>query len=75
MKNLYQRLRPQAITAINNMSKSYPYTVMALVQDLESNYVIRKMKYESAIILSEALDNSHTVDFKILADHFEMPEL
>lgn len=75
MKNLYQRLRPQAITAIDNMSKSYPYTVRALVEDLENNYAIRQMKYESAIVLSETLVNSNTVDFRALADHFEMPEL
>ena len=75
MKNLYQRLRPQDITALNDFSTRYPHTVEAVRVDLERNFSITQMTFHTAMTLNDLLNSRGPVDFMALSDHFEMPEL
>jgi hypothetical protein len=75
MKNLLQRLRPQALAVIDNYAKQYPNTVEAIKSDLSSNYAIVDMRYNSAMTLNDLLVDRGPVDYMKLSDHFEMPEL
>lgn len=75
MKNLYERLKPQAMTVIDKYSREYPHTIEAIREDLKSNYSLFHMQYNTAMKLTDILDNTRTIDYLQLSDHFETIEL
>jgi hypothetical protein len=71
MKNLYQRLKPQAITAIDSYSKHYPITVEALTGELKTYHVVYQLTLFTAITLNEVLNGNCPIEVDKLNDHFE----
>jgi hypothetical protein len=74
MKNLYQRLKPQAITAMDNYARQYPITVDALTGELKRSHVVYQLNLFAAITLNEVLNGRCPVEVDKLNDHFEKYE-
>lgn len=75
MKNLYDRLRPEALKAITEFAKHYPSTAEAVKIDLKQHYVVSEMSLQTALFLGKEINRQPEINFSNIAQIFEMPEL
>jgi len=59
MKNLYSRLKPEVVLALQNEAVLYPYTVAKTVNELEEKYFMFHLTLEAVLHLAgiEAIRN------------------
>jgi len=51
MKNLYSRLKPEVVLALQNEAVLYPYTVAKAVKELEEKYFMDRLTLETVLNL------------------------
>ena len=60
MKNLYSRLKPEVVLALQNEAVLYPYTVAKTVNELEEKYFMFHLTLE-AVLHSAGIEAIRTV--------------
>ena len=52
MKNLFERLKPEAKAIIEGEADKYPLSVSAILKQMKSNYFIEELQYSSVMWLA-----------------------
>ena len=52
MKNLYSRLKPEVVLALQNEAVLYPYTVAKTVKELEEKYFMHRLTLDAVLHLA-----------------------
>jgi len=52
MKNLFERLKPEAKAVIEEQANKYPLSVSAILEQMKSNYLVEELQYSSVMWLA-----------------------